>query len=582
MKLENLHSTISVLQEKLNAYSFDELSTEEACLLQDSLNNFKNLLELSTSKQYLFIGDTKEPDFNKELKNVNPKGLFKQTFLHNLGGEDQLLVAKASNEIKTPLNGILGFVDKLLESDLNESQINLVKAIQDTSYTMLEVSQDILEYSKLGAGLEKNENIPIKFYSAIRDVLFLCNTLILNKDLKLEVELDPNIPKNLLGDPSKLSQILLNLLGSAIQNTKEGEILLKVIIKEEYQDNLLLEFEVCDTSEGIEDTSLKNVFDLYKQKDELNSGLGLSMVKQMVETLGGEIYVSSRMGVGTVFTFTVPFKVTKKKLMELEKISIKGMQILIFEDNKLNQKIIDYKLQKWKCKTFITDDFEKGMKILKNNTIDIILMDLRMPNKNGDEIANHIRNHNDKRLQNIPIIAITADYDIKNNIEFNTNDFNDFLLKPYSSDELYKKLVQQQSLKKKNMETIPSNHINEQGGISKIDLTPVLSECMGDVDLLEELIKLFKNNSLEFIGKAIVHIKNEDYESLKFCTHKIKAGLKMMKTDALLNNVLQIENVIKEEVDVKHLNFLYKCFIEDYPIVEEQLDLEIKRLKEER
>tara|TARA_R110002049_G_scaffold144404_2_gene306643 strand:- start:2937 stop:4274 length:1338 start_codon:yes stop_codon:yes gene_type:complete len=441
LKLESLQSAIAVLQEKLTAYSFDELSTEEACVLQDSLNSFKSIVELSSSKQFLFIGEVAKPDYNKELIEVSPKGLSKQEFLHNMGGEDQLLVAKASNEIKTPLHGILGFIDQLLDSNLNAPQLCLVNAIQTTSYNMLEVSQDILEYSKLGAGIANNEDIPIKFYSAIRDVLFLCNTLILNTDLKLEVAMDSNIPKELFGDPSKLSQILLNLIGNAIQNTREGEILLKAKIKEEYENNMLLEFEVCDTSEGITDASLKNIFDLYKGKNELNSGLGLSTVKQMVEVLGGEIYVSSRAGVGTVFTFTIPFKTANNTATKTEAISIEGMKILIFEDKELNQKTIDVNLEKWKCKTFLSDNFEKGVKILERHDIDIILIDLRTPNGYGLEIVSHIRNHQIVSIQNIPIMAVSADHNIKNNVEFDVDNFNDFLLKPYSSDELLLKLT---------------------------------------------------------------------------------------------------------------------------------------------
>ncbi|MCK0158152.1 ATP-binding protein [Cellulophaga sp. F20128] len=441
MKIDSLQSTIAVLQEKLTAYSFDELSTEEACVLQDALNNFRHVVELSTSKQFLFIGEVNKPDYNKELTEVSAKGLSKQEFLHNLGGEDQLLVAKASNEIKTPLHGILGFADQLLDSNLNENQLSLVSAIQRTSYNMLEVSQDILEYSKLGAGLAKNEHISIKFYSAIRDVLFLCNTLILNTDLKLEVEIDPNIPEELLGDPSKLSQILLNLIGNAIQNTRAGEILLKAKVKEVYKNNRLLEFEVCDTSDGISDASLKNVFDPYKEKNEPHSGLGLSTVKQMVEVLGGEIYVSSRAGVGTVFTFTIPFKTAEKKVTNPEAISVKGLKILIFENKMSNQKTIAMNLDKWKCNSFVSDNCEKGLKIIEKHNIDVILIDLRVPNGYGLEIVECIRNHQNRSVQKIPIMAVSTDHNIKNKIKFDTDGFNDFLLKPYSSDELLLKLT---------------------------------------------------------------------------------------------------------------------------------------------
>ena len=117
------------------------------------------------------------------------------------------------------------------------------------------------------------------------------------------------------------------------------------------------------------------------------------------------------------------------------------MKILIFEDKELNQKTIDVNLEKWKCKTFLSDNFEKGVKILERHDIDIILIDLRTPNGYGLEIVSHIRNHQIVSIQNIPIMAVSADHNIKNNVEFDVDNFNDFLLKPYSSDELLLKLT---------------------------------------------------------------------------------------------------------------------------------------------
>lgn len=554
LKLNDLHTSLSNLQEKLNSFSFNELSVKQADALRGVLNNFKKLL----------VDKNKERESSYVFSTSN-----------NSATLQNKLISKANNEIKQPLNAILDNTEKLLKSNLTMEQEKIVKDIQATSTTMLNVSKKLLEFKDANS-VNGNESISIKFQNVVNDVLFLCNTLITNENLVLNKQIDTRIPKELIGDPSKLSQILLNIVGNSIQSTAKGEILVTAGVKDTYAENVVVEFTVNDTNGTISDKKVLQIFDIYSQ-DKSKLGLGLNVAKELIESLNGVIEVSNRENVGTTFTFSIPFKrAIKANAVE----SVKGINVLVFEDNKLNQKLLEFKLEKWKCKSFITDNSSAGLEILENNIIDIILMDLRMPEKNGDVIAEEIRNHKNVRISNTPIIAVTADDEIETSTEFNTSNFTNFLLKPYTSNELLNTLLEQLQ-NNANMETLTSNHINDHGDIRKLNLTPVLNECMGDLAMLQELVKLFKNNALEFIGKAIVHIKNEDYDALKFATHKIKAGLKMMKADALFESVLQMENAIKDDIDVKHLNFLYNCFVSEFPSIEQQLDDELLRLAEE-
>ncbi|MGJ8734682.1 MAG: ATP-binding response regulator [Cellulophaga sp.] len=568
MKLNDLHTSLSNLQEKLTRFSFDELSAKEADKFRNALNSFKSLLEDK---------NTMQGNLNN-LCTANNNLVSKTTLEEKQQTLQSLLVTAANKEINVPLNGILKFSEKLLKSNLTMEQERIVKEIQASSNNILTVSKDIIDYTGNDA-IGTNECTTIKFHNIVKDVLFLCNALILNKSLKLNYTATNTIPNDLIGDPSKLSQILLNLVGNAVQTTQKGEILVVSKLIEETNDKVFIEFTVTDTSFGISEDKLDSVFDFYSQ-DNSSLGLGLNVAKQLIESIDGTISVSSKVDTGTKFTFILPFKKPEEPTRASLSKGIADIQVLIFEDNKLNQKLIELKLKKWNCKTFITDNCNVGLEILENNPIDIILMDLRMPGKNGDVIAEEIRKNNDLRVKNTPIIAVTADHDIRTSTEFNISNFTEFLLKPYTSDELLSTLLEQIE-NNANMETLTSNHINDKGDVPKINLTPVLNECMGDIGMLQELIRLFKNNALEFIGKAIVHIRNEDYEGLKFSTHKIKAGLKMMKTEALHDTVLQIENAIKDDIDVKHLNFLYNCFVEEYPIIDQQLDDELLRLAQE-
>ncbi len=466
---------------------------------------------------------------------------------------------------------------------------------------MLDIINELLEYSKLSAGLEYFESVDFNFYSIVRDVMYLCNTLIVDKNVKLEVDLDTSIPEILVGDPSKLSQILLNVLGNAIKFVEKGDIHLKIMQHEQSGDQFVLEFDITDTGIGISEDNLKHIFDSFKQA-ELGtyatyggSGLGLSIVKQIIEKLDGQITVESDLGIGTTFKFTLPYKkgndtkILKGKINpnELEGSSelVKGMRILVFEDNILNQKLIEQRLRIWGCITYITDNPLNGLAILENKRVDIVLMDLRMPKMDGFEVTKRIRKSKNGYVREIPIIALTADFTIKDKDQCNANGINDYILKPYSPDELLSKLLKN----KNNMETIhaiESNIIsprtNKIDKSPKIDLAIILEECMGEVGLLEELVTLYKQNALEFIGQVKLHLKNTDFNQLEFATHKIKAGLAMMQTFSLHKIVEQMHKICQTEKDIKYLEFLYDCFLMEYPIVEKAINMELENIRRNR
>jgi len=573
LKSKDLFSHLSHLETQLNNFSSEKLTTNEASKLQESFLSFKNNLEDK-------ILD-KTADRKKQLKSTVPVN-------------EEMLVANVSHEIRTPLNGIIGFSDLLLESKLTKQQLEHVKAIQSASFNLLDIINELLEYSKLSSGVEHFESIDFNFYSIIRDVMFLCNTLILDKEVKLEVDMDTNIPEVLIGDPSKLSQVLLNLIGNAIKFVEKGDIHLKISLKEQKDKDLLLEFDVIDTGIGISKENLKHIFKKFNQGQEGTyvkyggSGLGLSIVKQIIENLNGDITVSSRLGIGTTFKFILPYKRgNKKRIVSRNNTTenldnkldlIKGMAILIFEDNPLNQRLIEQRLKVWGCKTFVSDNGMDGLDILENNKIDLVLMDLRMPVMDGFQVTKKIRENKNIYIRKIPIIALTADFSIKDKEQCSKYGINDYVLKPYSPDELLLKLTKS----KKDMEIhiVESKKINPDNALATtINLEPILEECLGEVDLLEELVNLYKQNILEFIGNVKVDLKAKNFKSLEFASHKIKPGLAMMKTFSLHAIAEQMHGVSKTNKDLKYMEFLYNCFLDEYPIVEKAIDNEIIRLR---
>ncbi|NNJ89196.1 MAG: response regulator, partial [Eudoraea sp.] len=474
-----------------------------------------------------------------------------------------------------------------------------IHAIQAASRSMMEVINELLEYSKLGDSSEEFDELPFNIHNLIREVAYLCETLIVDKEIVFKVKIDPDIPTNLQGDPSKLSQVLLNLLGNAIKFVDKGSVSLSTHLIALNKDKCSIEFIVEDTGIGIPQKDLKHIFEAFRQADQHTfskyggTGLGLSIVKQIVDKLGGAISVQSEQQKGTQFTMTLDYALGKKEPSQMKakkqenKQSVDTLKVLVFEDNPLNQWLIKKRLKSWGCTFFVTEHATEGLQILDDEIIDVVFMDLHMPVVDGYEITRRIRANQQERISKVPVIALTADFSAGDKDKASEDGINDFILKPYTAEELLDKLIQygftkpesthfQGTLKEKE-EIIPKAEEYTQ-----LDLTEVLEDCMGEVEMLAELVELYKRNALEFIGKAKLHLQNKDFEQLQFSTHKLKSGLAMMQTQNLLILVQQLHEHCKTDRNYDQMNFLYQQFVTEYPRVEFALDAEVIRLKKEK
>ena len=581
MKPKNLLTQLAHLEDALNNFSFEELTARDAKRLKTSFDTFKEQLEGKIFGEE--TGPKEGTDTPYESENQKPQA-----------NREETLIATVSHEIRTPLSGIIGFADLLQEGKLTKSQLEQVNAIRSASNNLMEIINELLEYSKLSAGLEHFEHIDFNFSSIIQDVIYLCNTLMLGKEVNLQVELDPQIPEILVGDPSKLSQVLLNLLGNSIKFVEKGNIYLNVKLIKERKDQIWLEFVITDTGIGISKEDLKHIFDSFKQANQHTfskyggTGLGLNIVKQIVHKLNGELEVSSQLGVGTTFRFTLSYGKSKKSKLgspthkKFSPKQVKGMRILVFEDNLMNQRLIEQRLKAWGCRTYITENALYGLNLMKTTQIDMVLMDLRMPVMNGFEVTRRIRNSEIEGVNQVPIIALTADFTIEDKQECELKGINDYILKPFTPDDLLSKIV----LNREVRSTVfnPSNHEikadHKKGeNYASVDLRPALEDCMGDITVLKELIQLYKLNALEFMGKVKIHLQNEDFTEIRNAAHKIKCGLAMMHSHNLYFIVEQMHNNCKNTRDIEHLKKLYDCFVKKYPVVEQAMDQEVEILE---
>ena len=583
LKTKDLLGQLSDLETTLNGFSFEELSTDDAKALKHSFNRFKSQLN-----DQIFGADKSQEDTYDSIRNDSPQ----------ISKQDNKLIAHVSHEIRTPLNGIIGFANLLKEESLTEGQLKKVDAIQSASYNLMEIINEVLEYSKLTEGIEDFDAVDFNVHALIKDVMFLCQTLIVEKSVTLKIDIAPTVPKILVGDPSKLSQILLNLIGNSIKFVENGHIILSVDLQQRKNETFMLHFSVQDTGIGIPNEQLGHIFESYKQAEKNTfkkyggSGLGLSIVKEIVEKQGGTITVSSKLGEGTTFDFFIPFskgnlrnipKTKPKSISTLKgKQLLGGTKILIFEDNELNQHLISEQLNKWNCITYVTANQKEGLAILKTQEIDIVLMDLKMPEMSGFEISSNIRSLNDKKLSQIPIIAFSADFTAQDQERCYEAGINDFLLKPYTLNELMIKLLKrkkernltQASLRLLKQETITPLNKKEE----TIDLTALLEECYGELDMLQELVRLFKQNIYEFIGAVKIAIGNNNFEEIHQAAHKIKAGLALMKTNELKQIIIAIEDSAKKS-NITEIEQLFTQFLQEYPLKEVFIDQELAKLK---
>lgn len=354
-----------------------------------------------------------------------------------------------THELRTPLYAVTGLTHLLLEEDPKPSQKEHLKSLKFSGEYLLNLINNILDLNKLEAQKVEINYSDFDLKKRVSDVLIALKNSADNKHTNLHLDFDESIPETLNGDPLKISQILINLIGNSIKFTENGDIWIQIQKKSENKEKTAIYFEIKDNGEGISKEHQQTIFENFTQgSKEINqkfggSGLGLSIVKNLLNLLGSDINLDSEIGQGAKFSFLLQFNtvITEKSAREKEtaqaaKDSIAGKSILIVEDNKINQMITKKIIEKNGATTILSDNGEKAIEIVKEQELDLILMDIHMPGISGIEATIEIRKFN----TSIPIIALTA-VTLEDDLdEFYLNGFNDIIPKPYKTEEFFQKI----------------------------------------------------------------------------------------------------------------------------------------------
>ncbi len=474
----------------------------------------------------------------------------------------ELFLANISHEIRTPINGIAGMASLLSQNPSANEQASYLHAIQSAADNLKVIINDILDLASIESGKLKFEQIGFNLNDLLKSLINTFSFQAADKQIELRYVLQEEANKIFIGDPVRLNQILLNLLSNAIKFTHRGSILISCHVKKKEIKKYVLAFEVLDTGIGIPKDKLKTIFESFSQADASvtrkygGTGLGLTIVKQLVELQHGSITVKSEEKVGSSFSFAIPYELGSRdnikghlaKDSPLLKKSLKDMSVLLVEDNDINRLYASSILKIWDCKIDIAENGFVAVEKIKNENYDIVLMDIQMPVMDGFEATKAIRAGTAPK-NSVPIIALTANATRKDIEQCLASGMNDCLPKPFTPEDLYNKLVLFKSGLKKIRITVKKNPSQKK----TIDLTYLKNVSNNNQKFIDDMLAAFLISIPKSINEITTYVNDKDLVGLARAIHKLKPSLTLIGMNTTREKALELEEMVKQQIETDKL-----------------------------